>query len=160
MHSKHPWKLLSDFFLNVSSYFPERIKPRWPFRVLCDLKSSIWQQHRLAWYSAHVWGYVGSWLALQGACQIFNRIYCFFSMRGRSILIHLLASPSRLSFTGLGSVSHPAKRPSKETLGSLSLTDDQCAEAFPGLNREIENAIAQGPFELKRAPDDIIFLAR
>jgi hypothetical protein len=81
-------------------------------------------------------------------------------MRGRSILIHLLASPSRLSFTGLGSVSHPAKRPSKETLGSLSLTDDQCAEAFPGLNREIENAIAQGPFELKRAPDDIIFLAR
>jgi hypothetical protein len=70
---------------------------------------------------------------------------------------HLLASPSRLWFTGLGSVSHPTKRPPKETLGSLSLTDDQCAEAFPGLNREIENAVAQGPFELKKGPDDIIF---
>jgi len=70
---------------------------------------------------------------------------------------YLLASPSRLSFTGLGSVSHPAKRPSKETLGSLSLTDNQCAEAFPGLNREIENAVTQGPFEMKKGPDDIIF---
>jgi hypothetical protein len=37
------------------------------------------------------------------------------------------------------------------------LTDDQRTEAFPGFNREIENVVAQGPFELKRAPDDIIF---
>jgi hypothetical protein len=70
---------------------------------------------------------------------------------------YLLTSPSRLSFTGLGSVSHPTKRLSQETLGSLSLTDGECAEAFPGLNRETENAVAQGPFELKKGPDDIIF---
>jgi len=84
------------FFLNVSSYFPEMIKSRWPFRVRCDLKSSTWQQHHLAWYFAHVWGYVGSRLALTGTCQIFNHIYCSFNN-----LVALFWSSSRKSIKAL-----------------------------------------------------------
>jgi hypothetical protein len=43
--------------------------------------------------------------------------------------------------------------PSKETLKSLSLTDEQCDATFPGLFREIDIAVARGPFELKKGPD-------
>ncbi|RFU32879.1 hypothetical protein B7463_g3475, partial [Scytalidium lignicola] len=44
--------------------------------------------------------------------------------------------------------------PPTETFKSFSLTKKQCAAAFPGLNREIERAIAEGPFELRKGPDD------
>jgi hypothetical protein len=49
----------------------------------------------------------------------------------------------------------PRKGLSKWTLTSLSLTEEQCDGAFPELNKEIENAVAQGPFEFKRARDDV-----
>lgn len=38
---------------------------------------------------------------------------------------------------------------------SLSLAPDQCEAAFPGLNKEIENAVSIGPVQLKRLKDDI-----
>jgi hypothetical protein len=37
----------------------------------------------------------------------------------------------------------------------LGLTGKQCAAEFPGLEREIENAVAEGGFDLKKAPDDV-----
>lgn len=37
---------------------------------------------------------------------------------------------------------------------SLSLAPEQCEAAFPGLNREIENAVAQGPVQLNRLKND------
>ena len=43
--------------------------------------------------------------------------------------------------------------PSKETLKSLSLTEEQCEDTFPGLTREIDIAAARGPFDLKKGPD-------
>ena len=44
--------------------------------------------------------------------------------------------------------------PSKETLVNLSLTEGQCRTTFPGLTKEIDDAVAKGPFILKKEPDD------
>ena len=44
--------------------------------------------------------------------------------------------------------------PSKETLEDLSLTEGQCRITFPGLMKEIDDAVARGPFTLKKEPDD------
>ncbi|KAG0650419.1 hypothetical protein D0Z07_2927 [Hyphodiscus hymeniophilus] len=43
--------------------------------------------------------------------------------------------------------------PSKETLNSLSLTEEQCDAAFPGLNKQIDDAAARGPFHLSKGLD-------
>jgi hypothetical protein len=48
--------------------------------------------------------------------------------------------------------SPPAARGEFEALG---LTGEQCGRRFPGLEREIERAVAEGPFELTVAPDDV-----
>jgi hypothetical protein len=42
------------------------------------------------------------------------------------------------------------KHPSKEMLDSLHLTDTQCKIMFPGLTKEIDDAVARGPFDLKK----------
>jgi len=44
--------------------------------------------------------------------------------------------------------------PSKETLQSLSLKEEQCRATFPGLMKEIDDAVARGPFKLEKEPDD------
>jgi len=44
--------------------------------------------------------------------------------------------------------------PSNETLASRSLKEDQCARTFPGLFQEVERAVAQGSFQLKKRPAD------
>lgn len=43
--------------------------------------------------------------------------------------------------------------PSQETLRSLSLREEQCDAAFPGLTRQIDIAAARGHFDLKKGPD-------
>jgi hypothetical protein len=45
--------------------------------------------------------------------------------------------------------------PSKETLKSLFLTEDQCNAAFPGLTKEVDIAAAKGPFNLKKGPASV-----
>lgn len=37
----------------------------------------------------------------------------------------------------------------------LSLTTQQCKSEFPGLEKEIENAVAEGGFVLKKAADNV-----
>lgn len=54
---------------------------------------------------------------------------------------------------GSGAV-HPLKA-AVDPKNTLLLTADQCAAKFPGLNREIERAVAQGPVVLKRLKDGI-----
>ncbi len=71
-------------------------------------------------------------------------IFCANAYRYLGTLYHSLKQP----FWGLG------QHPSRETLGSLTLTDEQCHATFPGLTKEIDNAVARGPFELKRLADD------
>ncbi len=44
--------------------------------------------------------------------------------------------------------------PTKETLENLSLTEEQCRATFPGLTKEIDDAVARGSFHLKKEPDD------
>ena len=46
------------------------------------------------------------------------------------------------------------QRPSKQILESLSLTEEQCHAAFPGLNKQIDDAAARGPFHLEKGPDN------
>ena len=38
-------------------------------------------------------------------------------------------------------------------LSNLSLTEEQCNAAFPGLTKEIDLAVAQGPFKVKQTGD-------
>jgi hypothetical protein len=47
----------------------------------------------------------------------------------------------------------PKHYPSKQTLQSLSLTEEQCDAVFPGLTRQIDVAVARGPFDMKKGPD-------
>ena len=61
-------------------------------------------------------------------------------------------SNPRVYFGEKGDV--PLQKTGKDVLKSLSLEEKQCQAAFPGLTQEIENAVSQGPFELKRLPDD------
>ncbi len=51
-------------------------------------------------------------------------------------------------------LSFSKKVPSKETLNSLSLGKDQCRNTFPEVTKEIDDAVARGPFKLEREPDD------
>lgn len=44
--------------------------------------------------------------------------------------------------------------PSKEIFESLALSENQCRTTFPGLAKEIDEAVARGPFKLEREPDD------
>jgi hypothetical protein len=39
---------------------------------------------------------------------------------------------------------------------SLDLTEEQCRVEFPGLEREIDNAVAEGEFELKKEREDVL----
>jgi hypothetical protein len=74
--------------------------------------------------------------------------------RTASFLI-LVAS---LLFSGFWLWRSPAEeeeRGGKPTFASLALTEKQCARAFPGLDREVENAVKRGGIELKREFGDI-----
>ncbi|ESZ99550.1 DUF821 domain-containing protein [Sclerotinia borealis F-4128] len=50
-------------------------------------------------------------------------------------------------------VSIDEQKPSADILQSLSLTEDQCVATFPGLTKEIDDAVARGSFPLKKQPD-------
>ena len=45
------------------------------------------------------------------------------------------------------------KVPSTEVRESLVLTEDQCRATFPLLTKEIDNALARGPFQLNRSTE-------
>ncbi|KAK3305338.1 glycosyl transferase family 90-domain-containing protein [Chaetomium strumarium] len=45
------------------------------------------------------------------------------------------------------------KRPPREILNNLSLDEEQCNAYFPGLTKEIDDAVAQGPFQVKQTGD-------
>lgn len=40
-----------------------------------------------------------------------------------------------------------------ELLANLSLSEEQCNAAFPGLTKEIDDAVAEGPFKVKSTGD-------
>jgi hypothetical protein len=84
--------------------------------------------------------------------------------------MHLLKTPRRtasflilvasLLFSGFWlwrgrSPAEEEERGGKPTFASLALTEKQCARAFPGLDREVENAVKRGGIELKREFGDI-----
>ena len=43
---------------------------------------------------------------------------------------------------------------SEDTTKSLFLNEQQCRATFPGLTKEIDDAVARGPFILDKKPDD------
>ncbi len=84
---------------------------------------------------------------VRGACFIigFVALVDFFS--GVPGYIGLL---KQRSIFGLFSTGYP----SKETLENLSLTEGECRTTFPGLMKEVDDAVARGPFILKKEPDN------
>ena len=40
-----------------------------------------------------------------------------------------------------------------ELLNNLSLGEDECNAAFPGLTKEIDDVVAEGPFQVKQTGD-------
>lgn len=58
-------------------------------------------------------------------------IYCLF---------FVLRSPGRPKLT-------------PEILNSLSLTEQECLDAFPGLTKSIDDVVAEGPFKIKNTGD-------
>ncbi|KAK0701475.1 glycosyl transferase family 90-domain-containing protein [Apiosordaria backusii] len=68
--------------------------------------------------------------------------YCF---------VFLWRTPSSSSSKPPSSKQQLSQRPlPPELLNNLSLDEDQCNAAFPGLTKEIDDAVAQGPFTMKR----------
>jgi hypothetical protein len=47
----------------------------------------------------------------------------------------------------------PPRRPANHVLNNLSLDEKQCAAAFPGLTKEIDDVVAEGPFKVRDTGD-------
>jgi hypothetical protein len=72
-----------------------------------------------------------------------------------AVLCYLFYLHSR-STDGLFALSwppSPAKALSNDLLNNLTLTEGQCQAAFPGLMREIHDAVFEGPFTVKPTGD-------
>ncbi|KAK0666355.1 glycosyl transferase family 90-domain-containing protein [Cercophora samala] len=67
--------------------------------------------------------------------------YCF---------VFLWRTPSSASKPSLSKQQLSQRPLPPELLNNLSLDEDQCNAAFPGLTKEIDDAVAQGPFTMKR----------
>ncbi|KAK4195914.1 glycosyl transferase family 90-domain-containing protein [Triangularia verruculosa] len=68
--------------------------------------------------------------------------YCF---------VFLWTTPPSPSVKPSPSKQQLSQRPlPPEILNNLSLDEDQCNAAFPGLTKEIDDAVAEGPFTMKR----------
>jgi hypothetical protein len=92
-------------------------------------------------------------LARQHKYVAFCVVICLFGFGSFYIRSSFLSSDS-LQSVGHFPITYPNHYPSEKTLKSLVLTDERCAVEFPGLTREIENAVAQGPFKLEKRPYD------
>ena len=67
---------------------------------------------------------------------------------GLTIYVFLFAAKTPIS-----SSSRLRPNLTPELLNNLSLDEDQCNAAFPGLTKEIENTVAHGPFVVKQLGD-------
>jgi hypothetical protein len=68
------------------------------------------------------------------------------------IVLYLYRGNSTWTHGRSDGIEFSKQYPSKETLKSLSLIEEQCDATFPGLTEEIDLAVARGPFNLKRGP--------
>ena len=97
-------------------------------------------------------------LSAIGMLRKFNRVTVIVVVLSIFLLSSLYLRDSsrwnnlRVHFGGKGDA--PLQKTERDVLKSLSLEEKQCQAAFPGLTQEIENAVSQGPFELKRLGDD------
>ncbi len=91
------------------------------------------------------------------------RIAFLFALAFTFFLFYLYLYTDAFSSRGLKTVFEhdsgdfvhsPRQQPTKETLKSLFLTEEQCASTFPELFKEIDRAVGLGPFELRKGPDD------
>ena len=77
-----------------------------------------------------------------GICLV---IFCFF------FAFHPLTANTRSNLWGPSRPSRPGLTP--ELLNNLSLDQDQCDAAFPGLTKEIDDMVAKGPFTVNHTGD-------
>jgi hypothetical protein len=81
------------------------------------------------------------------ACSVFCVIALFNFYNCITIFIDPLKSQSNLSLFS-------KQFSSKETLETLSMTQEECRATFPGLMKDIDDAVARGLFDLEKEPDD------
>jgi len=70
-------------------------------------------------------------------------VYCLLFLYNTPHTVDNSATPP----TSLGSTS---KKLTPKLLDNLSLGEDECKAAFPGLTKEIDDTVAKGPFTVKR----------
>jgi hypothetical protein len=70
-------------------------------------------------------------------------------------IFSLAALYRRYLFNWLSPESVPGTEDVRERWRSLGLTEEQCKVEFPGLEKEIDNAIAEGEFVLKKEPENV-----
>lgn len=68
-------------------------------------------------------------------------------------LVFVTRSPPSKSARYSTSISSSRRPLPPELLNNLSLDEEQCNAAFPGLTKEIEDTVAEGPFQVKQTGD-------
>lgn len=77
-----------------------------------------------------------------GVCLV---LYCLFFLSN---------TPAKFGDESRTSQAKPSSRhPPSELLNNLSLGEDECDAAFPGLTKEIDDTVAEGPFRVKQTGD-------
>jgi hypothetical protein len=79
------------------------------------------------------------------SCKLLGR-YIFLGLAAIALLNSISSFEGSLQYGDFTS-----KRVSKPALESLSLTELQCKAMFPRLTKEIDDAVARGPLDLKKA---------
>ncbi|OBT66598.1 hypothetical protein VE03_03900 [Pseudogymnoascus sp. 23342-1-I1] len=86
-------------------------------------------------------------MALIASSMVFSFSHVFlFGVLIVLILYSLRSSVGEQVAASNYSSSVAGQYPSEETLQSRSLTEEQCRAAFPGLLKEVDDAVARGPF--------------
>jgi hypothetical protein len=70
-------------------------------------------------------------------------------------IFFLAALYRQYTFNWLPPESAPGTGDARERWKSLGLTEEQCKVEFPDLEKEIDNAVAEGEFILKKEPEDV-----
>ncbi|KAI6090532.1 hypothetical protein F4821DRAFT_19651 [Hypoxylon rubiginosum] len=79
-------------------------------------------------------------------------LYCFLLVPEHSLnASRTVPEPFHYAGSSSGSQQSPPRHP-PELLNNRFLTTSQCAVAFPGLTKEIDDVVAKGPFTLPRNP--------
>jgi hypothetical protein len=89
---------------------------------------------------------------LRTGVLFFGAIFlCKFYNILESLILKKLQAPRISSGNGSGDARHHYAH--NELFDRLNQTENECRATFPDLTKEIDDAVARGPFNLTKAPD-------